>query len=148
MFDSQEYALTAARIDAANDYRAIDALMDEMNKRDTRWDSLDMYQYTRRFYSLHKSFYARVVDILSAIDECEDPDTYRKQIREEQKWLARMCYHLKRNTLESFVQTVVHAYDWDVFFWKCVDDIMEDWMIDTETNEIVFSPIEEDEESE
>ena len=50
-------------IDAAGDYRAIDALVGEMGRVSD--ESLQPALLIRRFYALHRSFYAKIIILTS-----------------------------------------------------------------------------------
>ena len=86
------------RIDAANDYRAIDTLGCQLEKLDPD-NTQEFMRYIFRLLKLHRSFYQKAVQILLTDWELSDPEEiveFKKLIREEQKWLIRALRTFKK----------------------------------------------------
>ena len=137
---------TNYRIDAANDYRSIELLQEEFLS--LRWENTEaFFSYLLRLYKLHRSFYRRAVLILGEDGSpSEEIESFRRAARSEQKDIISMLRtmqepgsilieRLTRNSRSNKYAQKIQQY---------FDDVFLDWEVDTKSNELYFSP-EEDE---
>ena len=132
------------RIDAANDYMAIDALWDELGKLDSN-NTKVFAQCLFRLLKLHRSFYQKAVHILLEDQELEytsEVKQFRKAIRAEQRKLIYILRILwRKESLPEKLFQLRQAEEISTFIQKCFDTIYDDWRVG-EDGTLVFDPID------
>jgi hypothetical protein len=123
-------------IDAAQDYRCISALIDEM---ECAWDNPKVaLSQTERFITLHKSFYEKIIQLTTEwwvpvddefVQDVAHESTILQQLIERIRWKERSL--LERITGPSLTSLQDHYSD-------IVECLLDSYGIDPQTHEIFF----------
>lgn len=125
-------------ISAGNTFRAIDALVDELDRiSPNNPRSIDLFD---RFLVLHSDFYGYILT-LTAEESWEVDEDLRSDVSNESQRLREIVQYLKKEKwfLEALTGKVVwRSNQMADYFARCVADIFEWYGIDAKTNEIFF----------
>lgn len=125
-------------ISAANCYRAIDALLDDLEQIDpTNPEGIIHFE---RFCTLHKEFYEHIIH-LNLIETWNIDAEFEREVDKEIENLKIVLDYLKRDSLSlrEFTGKITGRTNKIAEnFACCVDTIFQWYAIDPDTNEIVY----------
>ena len=129
-------SLSDAAVSAGNCYRALELLIGEFERisaEDPR--GINLFD---RFLILHREFYDNII-ILTSEDSWEIDREFEQEVLEEYRKLSEIVQSLKNE--KWFLQELAIKLTWRTnamadYFARCVDDILNWYGIDPDSNEI------------